>query len=474
MTGIKAYSVYVPFYRIKRSEIAAAYGKSAKKGERALAYYDEDSLTMAVGAAMDTVAEAGAEKIGAIYFATTTPPYREKQCATQIAACVDAGPEIRTADYTGSLKAGADAMLAANDFAAGGRDALVAVGDCRLGAADGSYEMELGDGAAAFLFGSENVIAELKSSCCISMDYHDMWRADDDRFVRFWDVRYANSMHYEPMVKQAVRGLLAKTGLQPADITSFVSYAHEDRYRTALAAKLGFTPEQIPAGLYGELGNTGCACAPQLLASVLDTAKPGDKILFVGYGEGCTAMLLEVTDAIRTCRPRVSVRERIDRKDNSVPYGKYLKWKDLVAVEPQRRPEQERSSLPDYFRGYKKNNAMYGCRCRACGTPQFPPQRVCANCHAVDEMEPYRFIGKKASIRTFTLDGLALSKDPPNNLVVVDFEGGGKVMTYMVDVKREDMRVGMPVELSFRRLFKANGVHTYFWKVVPSVKKEES
>jgi uncharacterized OB-fold protein len=86
-------------------------------------------------------------------------------------------------------------------------------------------------------------------------------------------------------------------------------------------------------------------------------------------------------------------------------------------------------------------------------------------------MEPYCFIGKKATIRTFTLDGLSLSKDSPNYLVVVDFEGGGKMMTYLVDCKSEDVRVGLPVRLSFRKIFDANGVHTYFWKVVPEMTK---
>ena len=55
---------------------------------------------------------------------------------------------------------------------------------------------------------------------------------------------------------------------------------------------------------------------------------------------------------------------------------------------------------------------------------------------------------------------------------LVDFEGGGKVMTYMVDCKAEDVHVGMEVELSFRKLFTAGGVHTYFWKVVPVSAKE--
>ena len=469
MYGIKAYGTYVPFHRLTKATVAAAYGGFAKKGEKAVAYYDEDSLTMAVAAAMEATEKLDPKALEAVTFATTTAPYKEKLCATQIAACVDAGTNIRTADFASSLRACADAMLAAADS---GLETLIATGDCRLGACDGQYENDLGDGAAAFVFGKENVLAELVDSVTVSKDIHDMWRGDEDRYVRFWDVRYANSTHYEPMVKEAVKQLLTKTGLTAADITTIVNYAHEDRHRMAVAAKMGFTPEQIPAGNYHEIGNTGCAAAPILLASVLDHAKAGDKILYVSYGDGCVALLLQVTDRIAELRPKETVAEKIAKKDNTLPYGKYLKWKDFLDCEPQRRPDQERSSLPDYFRNYQKNNAMVGSVCSCCGTPHFPPQRVCAQCHAVDNMEPYSFLNKKASIRTFTLDGQSISKDSPNYLVVVDFEGGGKMMTYMVDCKAEDISVGMEVSLSFRKLFTAGGVHTYFWKVVPVWNKE--
>lgn len=466
MFGIQSYGTYVPFNRLTKSTIAEAYGSRGKKGEKAVAYYDEDSLTMAVAASMDAVKDS--TKLESIIFASTTAPYREKLCATQIAACLDTGKNIRTVDMTDSLRACADGFLNACESK---KNTLVAVGDCRLGANDGQFEGDLGDGAAAFVFGSENVIAEYVDSYCVSMDIHDMWRSEEDRYVRFWDVRYTNSTHYIPMMKAAVSGLLEKTGLQASDITTFVNYAHEDRHRMAAAMKLGFAPEQIPAGLYNDIGNTGCAAAPMLLASVLDSANPGDTILYVSYSDGCVAMLLKVTEEIVGCRRSVTLAEQIANKNSDLPYGKYLKWKDFLDCEPQRRPDQERSSLPDYFRNYKKNNAMYGSICTHCGTPQFPPQRVCVKCHHVDEMEPYCFIGKKATIRTFTLDGLSLSKDSPNYLVVVDFEGGGKMMTYLVDCKSEDVRVGLPVRLSFRKIFDANGVHTYFWKVVPEMTK---
>jgi uncharacterized OB-fold protein len=54
----------------------------------------------------------------------------------------------------------------------------------------------------------------------------------------------------------------------------------------------------------------------------------------------------------------------------------------------------------------------------------------------------------------------------------VEFEGGGKMMSYLVDCRKEDVQVGMAVRPTFRKLFQENGVHTYFWKVVPEEQEE--
>ena len=474
MIGIKSYCGYIPFYRIKKSEIAAAYGKKGPAAEKAVAYYDEDSLTMAVAASLNTVPNADGTGLDGVYFASTTAPYDEKSCATQIAACLDCRDNVRTVDVEGSLRAFSDALLIGMQYAGSGENVLVAAADCRLGGNDGAYENDLGDGAAAFLVGErEDVIAKYVDSFSVSQEGFDMWRANSDKTVRFWDVRYATSLIYTPLVDKAVKGLLEKTGLTTADFSRVCCYAHEERHAAAALKKLGFAPEQIQSPLYAQIGNTGTAAVAITLASALDQAKSGEKILVISYGDGCNAIVLETTPAIESYAPVHTIQALIDHKDNEVTYGKYLKWKDFLQCEPQRRPAQERASQPDYFRNRKKNNAMWGSVCKNCGTPHFPPQRVCAICHTQDQMMPYRFIGRKAWLRTFTLDGQSLSLDPPNNLVVVEFEGGGKMMTFMDDVKKEDIHVKQPVELCFRRMFQADGVNLYFWKVVPSFKAEE-
>jgi len=164
MIGIKSYGSYVPFNRLTRKAIADVYGKKAGAGEKAVANYDEDSITMAVAAALDCVRGFDVKTIGGCYFASTTAPYLEKACAGVVAAAVDLKKELRSADFSGTLRCGSSALMAALDLASTGKDCLVSVADTRLGAADGANEMNFGDAAAAFLVGSDKVIAEVNAS----------------------------------------------------------------------------------------------------------------------------------------------------------------------------------------------------------------------------------------------------------------------------------------------------------------------
>src|SRR4030042_957950 len=115
MVGITSYGAYIPFYRLGRMEIAKAWGGAVQPGEKAVANYDEDSITMAVEAAMDCTQGIDPKEIGGLYFASTTSPYREKQAAAIIAVAVDVGREVFTVDFATSLRSGPSAMRAAMD-----------------------------------------------------------------------------------------------------------------------------------------------------------------------------------------------------------------------------------------------------------------------------------------------------------------------------------------------------------------------
>ncbi|PIP05418.1 MAG: short-chain dehydrogenase, partial [Syntrophobacterales bacterium CG23_combo_of_CG06-09_8_20_14_all_48_27] len=89
MVGITSYGAYIPRYRIDRGVVYKAMGwlnpGTFMAGEKAVANFDEDSITMAVAAGIDCLQGMDRGKMDALYFATTTSPYKERQSAEIIA-----------------------------------------------------------------------------------------------------------------------------------------------------------------------------------------------------------------------------------------------------------------------------------------------------------------------------------------------------------------------------------------------------
>src|SRR2546426_3933963 len=175
MPAIVAAAAYVPRYRLPRELIAREWGGQSAGGEKAVANHDEDSLTLAVNAAL-ALAGAG-ERPDAVFFATTTSPYSEKQGAATIAAVLDLPAATRTADCTDTLRAGTSAFLAGLDTLAGGaRRVLVAAGECRLGEPDSIVEQNYGDAGAAVLLGGDAGRAEVIATHSIADEFLGTWR----------------------------------------------------------------------------------------------------------------------------------------------------------------------------------------------------------------------------------------------------------------------------------------------------------
>src|SRR5262249_49176090 len=91
----------------------------------------------------------------------------------------------------------------------------------------------------------------------------------------------------------------------------------------------------------------------------------------------------------------------------------------------------------------------------------------CVKCRAIDRMTRVPMADVPATIATFTVDRLAFSPSPPVVAAVIDFEGGGRFQCELTDVDPKQVKIGDRVEMTFRRLLTADGVHNYFWKARP-------
>ncbi|HEY3423228.1 MAG TPA: OB-fold domain-containing protein [Negativicutes bacterium] len=467
MVGITTYGAYVPYNRLNRMRIKEEYGSVVPKGEKAVANYDEDSLTLAVNAALCCTKDYDISSLNAVYFASTTSPFAEKQASATLAAVLIPSAKLRTADFGNSLRAVSSAMLAAIDMAKSAGSVLVAAADCRLGKANGTNEAAFGDAAASFVFGNEHVIARILGTSSMVHDLPDVWRPAGEKFVRGWDEKYTTAKGFIPSVSQVIKEVLTSTGLQVNDFYKVIIASPRPRNRIEVATKLGFVAEQLQESYFETIGDSGTAQAPLMLVGALEDAKPGDKILFVTYGEGADAIVFEVTEEILQLAPRCGVANYLKHKRNTMSYGKYLRWKGLLEFEFPRRPNPTRGSVSAYNRNYEKNYRLSGSRCMVCGTIHFPPQRVCAKCDSVNDFELCSLLGVPAKLTTYTCDYLAYCEDPPVIASVIDFANGGRIMTALVDVEEQELKVGMELEMSFRKVNDAEGVKTYFWKAVP-------
>ena len=464
MVGIVAYGAYIPMLRLP---LAAIGGGKPGGPEKAVANWDEDCVTMAVAAAADCLRGVDRTTVDGVLFASTSYAFKEKQGAAIIARALDLRREVMTADVGDSLRAGTTALRTAVDAvkAGSGRRVLVVAGDTRMAAPRTALEANLGDGAVAFLVAADEVAAGLAAMHTVSEEVIDVWRAEGDPFVHAWEERFVVDHGYRQSVREAVRGLLAKSRLAPHDFTRVVLYGPDARSHAALVREVGFDPGQAQDPLFGKVGNAGAAFAPLLLVAALESAKAGERILLVSYGDGAEALVLETTPLVERLEGRRGVAWHLRRRAELPSYDLYLRFRQLLATEHDRRAGAGISATK-HFRDRDDDVTLLGLRCRRCGCVQYPRQRVCFRCYARDEFDRVRLSDKVGTVKSFTFDNFAGSPNPPLVATVVDVEGA-RLYLQMTDASPKEVKLDMPVELTFRKIHDAGGTPNYYWKCTP-------
>ncbi len=406
-----------------------------------------------MGVAAARRALRGHDAPGAIYFATTTPPYLDKTNAAAIHSALDVGPDGLAVDVAGSARSAVGALGSA--ALSGG---LAVLSDLRTGLPTSADEREGADGAAAFLWGAaDEPAARIVAWASTTAEFLDRWRLPGQLASSQWEERFGLEM-YMPLIERSVARALQDAEIDRTDHV-IVSSPHA-RVAAAAAKALGTTDVPLP------IGNAGAADAGLRLAAALDLARAGETIMLVSAVDGCDSIVLRVGAGIEKARRGAPVAGQVG-SGREVTYAQYLMWRGLLEREPPRRPEPARPAGPPSARSESWKFAFVGSACKECGQVHVPPRRVCAGCGAVDKMERRQLADKPGTVATYTVDRLAFSPSPPMIDAVVDFDGGGRYTLEVADAAPADVDIGTRIELTFRRLYTADGVHNYFWKVRP-------
>ncbi len=469
MAGIVSYGAYIPMYRLSRAMLGQVWGGGGK-GEKAIANWDEDSITMAVEAGIDCLKGIDRQSVDALYFASTTPPFKEKQSASIVTAALDLREDIVATDFGNSLRAGTLALKAALDAVKAGsaKTVLVIVADGRLPAPNSAYEPLFGDGAAALLVGDKAVVAEIEASYYFTSEFIDVWRLETDRLPRAWEERFILDEGYEPHMKKAFAALLKANNASAKDFAKAAFYGPNARSHGAVARAAGLDAKtQVQDPLFDSVGNTGAALALMTLVAALEEASPGDNVLLGNYGDGADAHIIKVADGISKAKDRRGIKKHLESKVMLENYGKYLRFRGLMEFEhtPMTRP---RTSLPAMWRDRNWVYRCHGHHCTQCGKVQFPLQKRCMYCQADEKfLEEVPLADRKGVLATYSMDERAAIVDPPNVLAAVNLDGGGRIFSQMTDRDVNNVKMGMPMELTFRKIHDALDVHNYSWKCRP-------
>jgi len=477
--GILSYGAYIPRNRLQRQAIHAANAwfagglRGLAKGERATANWDEDTITMAVEAARDTLTGIDRAQIGTVSLASTTLPFADRLNAGVVKEALVLDDATAAIDVTGSQRAATSQLIQALDAAAGAaRPHLALAADMRKSRPASEGELNYGDAAAGVLVGRGDVIARFIGSHSTTIDFVDHVRSTGAEFDYTWESRWIRDEGYTGLIGAAIKAALTKLGASGSEIDHFIVPLTLRGVAEGLAKRAGVKPEAVVDSLGATVGEAGVAHATLLLVAALEAAAPGQKVLLVGFGQGVDVLLFETTDAIASVPARRGVSGSIARGARTDNYMRFLFHRGLLDLERGMRAEADQKQPgTTLWRNRKAVLGLVGGRCTRTGTVQFPKSDIGVNPndHAFGTQEDYPLADVRARIVTYTADSLTYSPNPPSYYGMIDFDGGGRMMVEFADVDADDVEVGRDMMMMFRikAVDEVRDFTKYFWKAVP-------
>jgi uncharacterized OB-fold protein len=257
-------------------------------------------------------------------------------------------------------------------------------------------------------------------------------------------------------------------GVESGDIGRLAITGMHGRAVSGLAKKLALGDGVLADDLAASVGQSGTAHPLLVLAATLESlaaerAPAGTVVVAVHLADGADAIVLRTTEALGSWSAARTVAAQVGA-GAPITYAKFLSWRGQLRPEPPRRPEPARVSSTAAHRNEEWKFGFVASKDRSSGAVHMPPSRVSMTGGAVDDMEPVPMSDAVGTVITCTVDRLAYSPSPPVVFAIVDFDGGGRFPVELTDTDADEVRAGSRIEMTFRRLFSADGIHDYFWK----------
>lgn len=342
MIGIVSYGTYIPRYRLKLADIAAAWKKQPVEVtgslgivEKSVPALDEDAVTIAIEAARNALVASALspESVEGLLVGSESHPYAVNPTSTIVGELLGVGNNYLAADLEFACKAATAGMQAiAGLLEARHIKYGLAIGaDTAQSKPHDALEYTSAAAGVAYLLGRNKLIGRLLAYTSYSSDTPDFWRRDGIRYPSHAG-RFTGEPAYFAHVMAAALRLFEKAQCKPQDIDYCVFHMPNGKFPREVARRLGFTQEQLaPSLIVDSIGNPYSASVMLGLAAVLDIARPKERIFMVSYGSGAgsDAFLFETTERLITYNKqrkeeKMTVEDQIERK-TYIDYVQYLK-----------------------------------------------------------------------------------------------------------------------------------------------------
>ncbi len=460
-----AVSGYLPLLRfdrkVARSELRWSGLGGSERGFRAVAAWDEDALTMAVEAARGVI---GKTEPGSIIFASTSSPFTDRSMAGVMIDALQLSPGAMAQDVSGSRRAGVSALLKA---LLSGSSELVAAGEKRAALPGSGPHMTFGDGAAAALTGPGEGIARLVGWATVNADLLDFVTSAERGLPYEAEARFVRDEAVSAIYVPTISAALEKAGIAATDITHAVVPEPTAGTYAAVAKALGLKASNPCEEIAAKAGDLGAAMPLFGLALALDRAKPGEKLLLAGFGNGCDVLVLEVTG-----QSGGSAAAALAQGAVLSSYSRLLNLTGQIALDWGPRAEvNQKVSASTLLRHGRDVHGFVGGR-DAAGNVQFPktPIPVRPDASGPEAYQDVILRDVPATIVSITADRLNFTPDPPFYFGLVQFENGARVAMEHCDVEGKTPEVGAALRMRFRvkAIDRQRQFRSYFWKAAPA------
>lgn len=462
--SVKSVAGYLPLLRfdrrIARAELRWSGQGGSGRGHRAVAGWDEDSLTMAVEAARGVL---GAEAPESVVFASTSAPFTDRSQAGVLIDALQLDRGALAQDTGNTRRAGVTALLRA---LRGGATELVAAGEKRAARPGTAQHLAWGDGAGAALVGPGEGVARLLGAASVNADLLDVYTSADRALPYAAEDRFVRDQAVGGIYGPAIAAALARAGVPAGDIALAVVPEPVGGTYRAVAKTTGLKAPNLCEEVAAQAGELGAAMPLFGLALALDRAEPGARILLAGFGNGADVLVLEATgDGSGTATAALQKGAILDN------YSRFLNLTGMLPMEWGPRAEvNQKVSASTLLRHGREMHGFVGGR-DAGGNVQFPKTPIPVRPDA-DLPEAYEDVVLRdvpAKVASITADRLNFTPDPPFCFGLVQFENGARVVMEHCDTEDRTPEVGEPVRMRFRikAVDRQRSFRSYFWKAAP-------